>query len=703
MDKRIAFAGVAFAAILLALSCGGLKFERSPLYTRHSPHGETTSSEELVDNSHADSAPKSNNPKPLAENSQGEHRRWNDFESPRVFDVDTSAANRASRFRWREAVEILEKLPERTSKEDYLLAFAKSQLGDHRSARGLFAKLSDDSAWAVYEYIIFDYAVSLAQTDSLERAIALFRRVKSPKLEESALAKIYELHKEKRDWPKTFAAFDELVKKYPKRYTNSGVRLIRAGLHLSAGDTARAVELYGSVVKDGTSANILAAARALDRIGKLLGQNLYLAGRTAADSRNWASADDWLGRYIASGVKANVGEAYYYRARALSRRGRHNEAITIYRKIISEKLYNRAWAELGIAYCMRKLDRFVEAEKHLDTAISLGAGTNAEAEALWEGVNLGRDQKNYTLVADYSTRLSTKFPRHTYGDNGAMWSGLSNFMRGEFTTAGDRFARIPEIYSDKTFTETGTFWRGLSLVAGGDDAGRGTIEEVSRSSTRHYYKYYATEILTDVALPDPLHARSRKWMTYREAIDLAGEAFSELGHREAMLSVSSGAGLRASIFAEMGLVERARTELDTWMDETSMTPSLRLAFLAVAYEWGLTGSAYNIALALVRDMGGYASAPTEVIRLAYPTFYADLIFECAEREGIDPAIMFAVARRESMFDPHIVSPAGAIGLLQIMPQTGANLSRLFGEFAEFSDAILYDFNTSARYGTRYLA
>ncbi len=62
----------------------------------------------------------------------------------------------------------------------------------------------------------------------------------------------------------------------------------------------------------------------------------------------------------------------------------------------------------------------------------------------------------------------------------------------------------------------------------------------------------------------------------------------------------------------------------------------------------------------------------------HPRPYEAAVVAAAARHGMDPNLLYAVMRVESIYNPRIVSYAGAIGLLQIMPRTGRLIAHNMG-------------------------
>jgi len=62
-------------------------------------------------------------------------------------------------------------------------------------------------------------------------------------------------------------------------------------------------------------------------------------------------------------------------------------------------------------------------------------------------------------------------------------------------------------------------------------------------------------------------------------------------------------------------------------------------------------------------------------RFWYPLAFWDMVEQASKRNNIDPLIILSVMREESRFDQAVKSPAGAYGLMQLMPQTAYRLDR----------------------------
>jgi soluble lytic murein transglycosylase len=111
------------------------------------------------------------------------------------------------------------------------------------------------------------------------------------------------------------------------------------------------------------------------------------------------------------------------------------------------------------------------------------------------------------------------------------------------------------------------------------------------------------------------------------------------------------------------------------------------------------------ALVLLAAAGGVfayvQSEPDWYVRLRYPLDYREIVVGHAKNYDLDPALLAAVIYRESKFDAQARSASGAIGLMQLLPDTAKGIALHTGG-SQFEVADLWNPEINVRYGAFYL-
>jgi len=215
-----------------------------------------------------------------------------------------------------------------------------------------------------------------------------------------------------------------------------------------------------------------------------------------------------------------------------------------------------------------------------------------------------------------------------------------------------------------------------------------------------YWAGRAAETARDRAAATAWYARAAAHVTTFYG-QLAAEKLPE-GERPHMPSTASAAKARAADEAAPANEELARAaRLLAQADR----PDLARLFLARLVALGKTTEEKRAAVRIAKDVGALdlvVATAKEAIRHdspflveAYPSI--DLASGRLER-----ALMLAVTRQESGFDTAALSPAGARGLMQLMPGTAKMVARKLG--LDHADRrLVTDPQYNVRLGTTYLA
>ncbi|MCY4469419.1 MAG: transglycosylase SLT domain-containing protein [Thiotrichales bacterium] len=89
------------------------------------------------------------------------------------------------------------------------------------------------------------------------------------------------------------------------------------------------------------------------------------------------------------------------------------------------------------------------------------------------------------------------------------------------------------------------------------------------------------------------------------------------------------------------------------------------------------------------------------LELRFPVVHGDIVDSASRRRDLPPATVYAFIRQESAFMSDARSPAGALGLMQIMPRTGRMLMRSIGRKLRSRKQLLVP-DLNVELGTRYI-
>lgn len=92
----------------------------------------------------------------------------------------------------------------------------------------------------------------------------------------------------------------------------------------------------------------------------------------------------------------------------------------------------------------------------------------------------------------------------------------------------------------------------------------------------------------------------------------------------------------------------------------------------------------------------------QLLKFIYPTPHRETVLRVADRFRLEPALVYAVLFEESHFDERAKSHKGALGLMQIVPETGEFIAKSLG-YPSFKADDLYDPTLNITFGSWYLS
>jgi soluble lytic murein transglycosylase len=313
------------------------------------------------------------------------------------------------------------------------------------------------------------------------------------------------------------------------------------------------------------------------------------------------------------------------------------------------------------------------------------------------------------------TRVAEEYPGDSQSATAIFFAGVTDYRLGDFQGALAAFDKSLSLSQSPQNQARAHLWLGKTqLKLGNSSLAVAAWQKGQALDPDGYYSDRARDLLMERA---PFESSRQTNLTF----DLKSERKDADAWMRLTFNLPTGADLngldalaedarlsRGMEYWELGLYDEARLEFESLREAVSVSAvdSYRLGNYLL--ELGLYRSAVfafrqTLTLAGLDDHAKSMMAPSYFSRVRYGLYYSDLIAQYAQAEGFDPLFLFSVVRQESMFEGFIHSSAGARGLMQIIPSTGATIAGQLGWPPNYSDEDLYRPDVSVRLGTHYLA
>ncbi len=433
-------------------------------------------------------------------------------------------------------------------------------------------------------------------------------------------------------------------------------------------------------------------------------KTLYHLSKLAYTCKQYQASSDWLHKTLDQ--KDFTGtipqkEYMYHRAMLNYRMRNYSNVIKWVKKY--EKQYGPDPTLVYIiARAYRSLGRKKLAAHWYDKHILLFPYHRKTHDIIWYRAWQKEDANDFAEARRLYKILFERHAERWWSDDACFRYALSYCKERDYQSALKAFSLFLDKYPSSSLAVGARYWKAKCYFAihEYERAQKECITIIERYPT-DYYAYRAREMLMlvndtlnmfDLKI-DTTYTEEELWL-WLDSID--GDYLRSFS-REDSLRLNTG-----TLLAAVGMVDQAELVLEPF--EINYGQDLLLQYeLARLYTYcNAPTSSFRVARCLSWRIPREAqtSMPLQIYSLLYPCAFAEYIAKEAAANDIEPELITAIIRQESVFDPKIVSPVGAIGLMQIMPYTGEEIAKDLRE--EYIQDSLYAPSVNIRYGAYYI-
>lgn len=534
-------------------------------------------------------------------------------------------------------------------------------------------------------------------------------------------------------------AYERLLVDFPQSVLAPRARLRLADALVAEKQWDRARELYEQVLEAGNSGTT--QEELLFRIASALAADGKTDDAANAYFRLWRDhplgdpakrAEAELDALAAAGVKVPsrvTTEVRYRRAIAMADSGKPAEAVAAIDALVAAKAKLPGEVRFKRAQLLFKARDYAQSKREFEKlGTSLPAGPERAEAMYWFARSLSR-QNEYAAAQKEFEKLRAQYPKlswsrdalfkeglmsledkdfaaaaklfDTYGktyptasdaDESLWYAGWSQYRAKKFSGANATFRLLAERYPRSQLAARARYWTGRAQIAAGQkESGIATLSTVALEESLTYYGLLAAGALADAGVDVPMGGAADGAVTELENAE-AGDESPDLADAPSPNAPPDATDepavpappatyrfhtLRAKTLVRLGFLPEAALELASARG-AAVTRAQKLDLARLAMSADYYHGAQNIARLAFADELAKSHGEGEIVRLAYPKAWPRFVSSYAGQYKYSPSMLWAIMREESTYKPDAVSPVGAIGLLQIMPKTGAEIAGSLG-------------------------
>jgi soluble lytic murein transglycosylase len=528
-------------------------------------------------------------------------------------------------------------------------------------------------------------------------------------LREEAGSLLTHLYAAEKNWAKTAERGAAFLSLWPASRRASDVRWMTADALDRQGRVADAYGQYASIWYSSPSSARAKQAHArvleLEKGGgvhprELTAEQRYEFVRALQLAGLHADAVDQAEKYQAqAGSAGNQDGALYLQAVSLAALSKNDDCVRLCQRMRATYPQSKWAPSAGILaiQVLRRHDNEPQIRQWVSWVRSQYPGHPKAIEALYNlGVflqNTGKEDEGLSLLE----QLVSESPHSTNAED-ALWKAAWTYRRkGDTAKAVLLVSQLLDQYPKTGYRRAALYWHARFTADSDPSAAKERYQTLLREFPNDYYGHEGLKnLLAMGGVPGQIGD---------------GKPFPSVDGLGSVQARPDRSYALAVNLKKVGLYEFAAEELARVPGATG-DPSLQFAMADLYSRSGRTMESHAIltksfAQFMVSGSRDSKLVPMDFWYTVYPFNYRALIATAIKDAGldraqIDPPLVAALIKLESRFFAGAISPVGAIGLMQLMPNTAVEIARERG-IEPPSRADLFRPDINIRYGTYYLA